>query len=301
MIINAHVHVHRYGKDFSEKLGILYEQLWRNMPNWRTGKPWTRHDYCLPLKTLLDDMDRFGISKSWISGYVMIPAGCYDPELADYMASLQNQAPDRIVGTVNVDPLGGDKSAKEIERAITKLGLKMVKELLPQYNHCATNDKRIWPIYEATQALGVPINIHYGWSGMLTGKTQDYGHPMQLEDICLDFPDLKIICAHMGFLWAQECMTVMYRFPNVWCDISFWMPAYPIHWCAQNLVYAKSLGLIDRVMWGNDYPYADPAKDLEKVRRIPEYTRKYGLEPNLTDEDIAGILGGNAARFLPNG
>ena len=74
---------------------------------------------------------------------------------------------------------------------------------MPGYSAVAINDRRIWPIYEVTQDLGVPIIIHTGHSSLPYSKSMEYNHPLFVEDVATDFPELKIIAAAYRYALAR--------------------------------------------------------------------------------------------------
>ena len=90
---------------------------------------------------------------------------------------------------------------------------------------------------------------------------------------------------------------VMWKHKNIYGDFGCWN-AWPLHHFAHVLTLAKGLNLIGRLFWGTDAPFGgDPVETIKMFRRLPEYTRKTGMEPFLTDEDIDLVLGENARKF----
>ncbi len=60
-----------------------------------------------------------------------------------------------------------------------------------------------------------------------------YSNPLYLDDVAVDFPDMKIIMAHPSFPWQEEALAVAQHKPNVYIDLSGWSPKYfPIFWYA---------------------------------------------------------------------
>lgn len=154
----------------------------------RTGKPWKGKDFCASVEEVIKDMNRVKVDKVCLIGYVMNPVGAYKSDLIEYIAQVIEKYPNRLIGFVTVDPLGGLKAAQEIEKAVNKFGFKGVK-ILPAYNYIAINDRRIWPIYEKAQELRVPVLVHTGLSSLPLAKTLDYNNPLLLEDVLLIFQD----------------------------------------------------------------------------------------------------------------
>jgi len=186
---------------------------------------------------------------------------------------------------------------RRFERAVKEQGLRGLK-MLPSYNYAPLNDRRIWPLYEAAEGLGVPIILHTGWSSLPRGKMLEYDHPLYAEDIVLDFPNLKLVLAHIGFQWAEETIHFMFKFPNVYGDMAFWAESAPLWRVAQIWSWAKKLGVFRRFLWGSDYPYVDFNNGLELFRQVPAYTERHELEPFITQEDLDSFFGGAAARLI---
>ena len=74
-----------------------------------------------------------------------------------------------------------------------------------------------YPLYEAIEQLGVPALFHTGQSGIGSGMPGSggirlkYSNPLVLDDVAVDFPDLKIIMAHPSFPWQDEALAVAAR------------------------------------------------------------------------------------------
>ncbi len=47
-----------------------------------------------------------------------------------------------------------------------------------------------------------------------------------IDTIALKFPQLRIICGHVGWPWAAEAVSVAWKYPNVYIDTSAWSPKY---------------------------------------------------------------------------
>ena len=298
MIVNSHVHMARYGREFSAELAKLCLAEFGGTPCWRTGEPWRPEDFCVSTERLIQDMDRLGIDRAIVLGIAYVPLNAYDPTAAEYLAEeVVGRHPDRLVAFYAADPTGGVREVRRFERAVDGLGLRGLK-LLPSGNRVAINDRRIWPLYESAERMGVPVVCHTGWDTLPTERMLDYEHPLFAEDVVRDFPDLKLVLAHTGFQWADEAIWLMAKSPNLYADLAFWPETTPLWRAAQVLSWAKKLGVLDRILWGSDYPFVDFAPGLEYVRRIPDYTRRHELEPYLTEEDLAGVLGLSAAGLI---
>ena len=296
MIINTHAHMSRFGIDFSPQLGEFYVNMFAGTDCWHTGKPWKPEDFCVPPERLIHDMDRLKIDKVFVLGIAYRPMDSYDPNSAEYVAKMMGDYPNRLIGFYTADPLGGLAEVRRLEKAV-EMGIRGLK-MLPAYNYVPLNDRRIWPLYDAAQGLGIPVILHTGWSSLPRGKMLEYDHPLYAEDIMLDFPDMKLILAHVGFQWAEEAIHFMAKFPNVYGDMAYWAETTPMWRVAQIWVWAKKLHVFNRFLWGSDYPYVDFNNGLQFFRGVPEYTQKHDLEPFITEEDMDSFFGGAAERLI---
>ena len=70
-------------------------------------------------------------------------------------------------------------------------------KLLPSYQHFYINDHRLYPLYSFAQEINIPVMFHIGSSTFPHTKLK-YCDPLLLDEICVDFPHLKIIAGHGG-------------------------------------------------------------------------------------------------------
>ena len=76
-------------------------------------------------------MDRIGIDKAFLFGNALLPTGWVVP--TEFIAQAVRDYPDRFIGFVMPDPLGGFKIVREIEKCVKEYGFRGVK-LVPFYN-----------------------------------------------------------------------------------------------------------------------------------------------------------------------
>ena len=105
-------------------------------------------------------------------------------------------------------------------------------KLHPPLQQFAPNDRIAYPLYEVFAEAGLPVLFHTGHSGIGTGMPGGggirlkYGHPMLIDDVAVDFPELPIILAHPSFPWQDEAISVCLHKPTVYIDLSGWSPKY---------------------------------------------------------------------------
>ncbi|MGH3318660.1 MAG: amidohydrolase family protein [Streptosporangiaceae bacterium] len=211
--------------------------------------------------------------------------GISNDEVAKAVAS----APDVLLGFCSVDPLGGRRSVKEVERAAGELGLRGVKfqSIAQEFE---PNDRRVYPIYEACQGLGLVVTLHTGTTAVEQGKPGGgglklkYARPIPyVDDVAADFPDLRIIGAHPSWPWENEMLAVARHKENVYIDLSGWAPKY----FPQSVVHYADTLLRDKCLFGSDYPMISPDRWLREFADLP-----------IREEVRPKILWRNAARLF---
>jgi hypothetical protein len=192
-------------------------------------------------------------------------------------------AADVVIPFGSVDPHGGKAAAREIRRLAAEYPIKGIK-FHPSSQAFFPDDRDTYPLYEAMEETGLIALFHSGQTGVGArqrgggGIRLKYSHPMCVDDVAVDFPDLKIILAHPSFPWQEEALAVAGHKPNVYIDLSGWSPKYfpPIL-----VQYARTL-LKSKVLFGTDYPVLTPEKWLTEFDKLgfADDVRKLVLKDN---------------------
>jgi len=98
-------------------------------------------------------------------------------------------------------------------------GLIKGLKLYPGYEPFYPYDNRMKVVYDMAVEYDVPVMFHSGDTYSPKGKVK-YSHPIHLDDVAVDFPDLKIVICHVGNPWIKDCMEVVYKNKNVYSDFS---------------------------------------------------------------------------------
>lgn len=290
--IDAHLHIFKFKEHWSEEAAKLWIESYPGK-YWLTKKDFVPSDYDGPYEFAIEWMNKSGVQKSFLFGNWQTPQKIMVP--MDYVVEAYEKYPDRFYPFCTPDPLGGNKTIEELEWAIKEknfVGLKIV----PTYNFVHPLDERIWPIYKKVAELGGCIVIHTGYGPVLKNLLK-WQHPYELEDLLIELPDTPISFGHCGFHYYKEVMLMMTRSKNLYADFAWWH-VLPIDYIARAFVFAKSIGVFDRIMWGTDFPHVNPADTIKMYKEIPSYTLKHDLRPIITDKDMELFFGKNAERFI---
>jgi predicted TIM-barrel fold metal-dependent hydrolase len=151
------------------------------------------------------------------------------------------------------------------------------------------DDRSVYPLYEVLQEHGMVALFHSGHTVVGAGTRGGqgvrlkYSNPMRVDDVAVDFPDLKIILAHPSFPWQDEALSVVLHKPNVHIDLSGWSPKY----FPPSLVQYTNTLLKDKVLFGSDFPVITPDRWLADLDRT-----------EIRDSVRPLILKDNAVRLL---
>ena len=212
--------------------------------------------YRMPAEVYLDAMDEAGVDKVVILGKDYGFAGDKrDDNLSDDdTAQFVRAHPDRFIGFTAVHPDRTiDVNLDKIARAVSQFGLRGIK--LNPASGFYPNDERLYPVYGKAMALGLPVVIHMGIKPPSEGSRLKYCHPIYIDDIAVDFPELKIVIAHAAYPWVEDLVMAALYAPNVSVDISTLNQVeeavgYPVLQPALKIL-AKSLGP-GNIVFGSD-------------------------------------------------
>ena len=188
---------------------------------------------------------------------------------------------------IGVDPrmMDGAEMSAELERCQAQ-GATGIK-LHPVVQRFHIDDDRLWPVYETAARLGMPIIYHGGY--FIAGEGGEFARPRRLTKVAEQFPRLTLVLAHCGVGFFDESIELAQRFPNVYFDCcAIINPETPLVQISDEemVTLIRRIGT-DRVFYGSDWPFYDPAADLERIRRL-----------SLTDAEKRQILSENARRVL---
>jgi predicted TIM-barrel fold metal-dependent hydrolase len=298
MIIDCHVHYWdpKYQSSYHKKV-TLETRRKENKKDYSADTKYLKTD----ISSLVEEWHTAGIDKLVLLGknYMRI-LGARVPD--KIIADCVKKYPDTIIGFTALEPLDSrnrfnKKGLDEFVKAIENLGLKGLK-LLPTYGHYRPDDKTMYPVYEKCVELDVPILIHQGAGCVIRNCPAKYTHPVFLDDVAEDFPDLRLCVAHLGDPEVGIIFSLMAKNRNMYADVAS-LCARP-YWLAWNLVVAKEYRVLHKILFGSDGPgVCRPVKKYIEYFRIKlnQIAENSGW-PTFSKEEIDGILGENAKEWL---
>ena len=87
------------------------------------------------------------------------------------------------------------------------------------YLHFSPDSPGYHPYYRLAAKFDIPFIFHTGDTWSTTAKVR-FAHPLLVDDVAVDFPDVKFVIAHMGNPWLKDAAEVIFKNDNVWADLS---------------------------------------------------------------------------------
>lgn len=206
------------------------------------------------------------------------------------VAQLCAENDDILIPFASIDPHKGKAGVREVRRLVRDFGVRGFK-FHPTMQGFWPNDQKIaYEMYQAIEEEGAIALFHTGQTGVGSGMRGGmgmrlkYSNPVHVDDVAVDFPDLKIILAHPSFPWTEEGLMVATHKPNVYIDMSGWSPKY---FPEIFIKYANSI-LKKKMLFGSDWPAITPDRWLKDFEEIPI---KDEVRPLILKENAMRLLG----------
>lgn len=205
------------------------------------------------------------------------------PDVNDETAAFVRSSPSKYIGFFSVHP-DDPAMLDEAERCRVDLGLRGLKLGLNYQNADPLGDNAL-RLFAYAEQHNLPVMLHQGTSPVRFADI-DFAHPRHTDRIAMQFPNMKIIMAHIGHPFTTDALMVARKHPNVYADISG-LALRPWGFY-QAMVTALEWGVLDRVLFGSDYPASTPIETREKLRAVNDAWPGGGA-PKIPDAAILAI------------
>lgn len=214
----------------------------------------------------------------------------------DYVARMQRRLPSHVLPAIGFGE-GDEWPTPERLRELHRQGkLTALAEITTQYVGVTPTDPRLAPYWAMAEELDIPVGYHMGPGppGVSYFDTPKYrmalSDPLQLEEILMRHPKLRVFVMHAGWPMADRMMALMYAHPQVYVETGVIDHAFPraeFHSYLKRLVDA---GFGKRIMFGSDQMVWPEVIEVA-IDNIEGASF-------LTQAQKRDILYNNAARFL---
>lgn len=161
------------------------------------------------LDAYVEKLGKLGIVRS-------VPFGVSNEETVQ----LLRRFPGRFLGLarISITAFQGMSGVRELERLVRDegfcaLGVSALVDCIP------ASDRRYYPLYTKAAELSIPVRI-YSSMNYANDRPYDLGHPRHLDQVAMDFPELKLIGGLGGWPWVNEMVALVRRHPNLHVDTS---------------------------------------------------------------------------------
>jgi predicted TIM-barrel fold metal-dependent hydrolase len=232
---------------------------------------------------IVAELDSSNVDKAVVFGFAFKDMGlCRYAN--DYVADDIKRFPDKLIGYMILTPTS-DEITKEIDRCID-MGLTGIGELMPYGQGFNIDDqKEMSNLSNACIERDLPVIIHTNEAvgHHYCGKTDTTA--VKAGALAHNYPDLKVIFAHWGggLLFYELMPEIRKQNKNVYYDTA----ASPFLYDKKIYKVAKEIGILDKVLFGSDYPLISMKRYIKDV-----------ADTGLSESDQALVNGLNAKALL---
>ncbi|MDI9475302.1 MAG: amidohydrolase family protein [Natronincolaceae bacterium] len=232
---------------------------------------------------IVAELDSSNVDKAVVFGFAFKDMGlCRYAN--DYVADAIKRFPDKLIGYMILTPTS-DEITKEIDRCID-MGLTGIGELMPYGQGFNIDDqKEMSNLSNACIERDLPVIIHTNEAvgHHYCGKTDTTA--VKAGALAHNYPDLKVIFAHWGggLLFYELMPEIRKQNKNVYYDTA----ASPFLYDKKIYKVAKEIGILDKVLFGSDYPLISMKRYIKDV-----------ADTGLSESDQALVNGLNAKALL---
>lgn len=243
-----------------------------NHPMFESLRRWTGMEKAtaeIPIEFTIAAMDQGQVATGLVSAWW----GPQGPLISnDEVASIVEKFPDRFAGIASVDLYKPMAAIHELRRCTNELGFKGLRIVQWLWNLPPT-DRRYYPLYAECVHLDIPVCLQVGHTGPMCPS--EPGRPIPyIDEVALEFPELRIVCGHIGYPWTSEMIAVATKHPNVFIDTSAYVAKrFP----AELIQYLNKNGR-KKVLFGTNYPMITAAQCLK------------GLDELITDDEVKELF-----------
>lgn len=227
---------------------------------------------CSDPHRLISFMDERNIEKLVMINYITPTVVGFTEEANLHSAEMARAFPDRLIPFGGIDPRRHVDVGAQMDYLLGELQLKGIK-IHPPHQLFRVNDylhgealRGLATVYEKCVEYDRPVMVHTGTSVFPRARNK-YGRPLDIDDVLVDFPDLKVIVAHGGRpLWMDEAFFLLRRSRNVILDISSVPPKRLLDY------FPWIERVADQAMFGSDWPgpgVKDPGQNIEDLYALP--------------------------------
>jgi len=149
-------------------------------------------------------------------------------------------------------------------------------------------------VHRRAEQLGLPILTHAAMQS-ISETPMEWANPILYDAVAREFPNLKIVLAHIGIPWFWDALVVVRKHPNVYADITG-ICRFP-WWGYQALSAFSEFGAMNKLLFGSDFPFFTVEDSIQALRGINRFAENNFL-PQIPEDEIEGIIHRNSLKLL---
>jgi predicted TIM-barrel fold metal-dependent hydrolase len=209
-----------------------------------------------------------------------------------FVAEYVRRNPGKMIGFAGIDPLDRDW-LEELRVAQDELHLKGVV-VSPEMQNFHPADTRAMRLYEQCAIRGMPVLFDQNHRSPAAKLA--YAEPVLLDEVAREFPTLRIVVGRLGHPWIDQAVVLLGKHPHVYSDVAGLVPQPWLSYTA--LLAAHEYGVMDKLLFGSDFPHRSPAACIEALYSINQFSQGSNLQPipreqlrGIVERDALGLLG----------
>jgi predicted TIM-barrel fold metal-dependent hydrolase len=198
-------------------------------------------------------MDRVGVEKC------IVTTSAEDPDRR--VLEFPHRHPDRFAISLSLDPRRGMTAIRALESLVRSEPVVLAR-ITPFMINLPPDDRVYYPVYAKCIDLDLPIAINTGLPGPpMPGKCQD---PMYLDEVCVFFPELKLVMAHGADPWWDIAIRLMIKYRNLYLQTSAYAPRY----FPPQLIHFMNTRGQDKIMFASDHPVLSFERCVKEAEQL---------------------------------
>jgi predicted TIM-barrel fold metal-dependent hydrolase len=153
------------------------------------------------------------------------------------------------------------KAVRALEDLVASQPVVMAR-VVPFLYDLPPNHRSYYPLYTRCIDLDLPISINTGIPG--PPKPGECQHPMHLDRVCFDLPQLRVCMAHGADPWWAEAIRLMIKYPNLSLMTSAYLPKY----FPPELVHYMNTRGQDKILYASDHPVLSMERCLDEATKL---------------------------------
>ena len=248
LILDCHVHLNNYNElDTSKKIPSLEERVNALLESMHENDI----DYCIILSSYKVDINRpstnqiIDVTKKYVDKLGVVAGFSIDNHTNEDLENYRKWLKDGYIKGIKI---------------------------YCGYEHYYPYDERYQRAYDMCVEYGTPLMVHTGDTFSSTAKIK-YSHPLNVDDVAVDNPELNIIMCHLGNPWIIDCQEILYKNKNVYADISGlfvseFTSTAETHYIMKIKELLDYVGAQHHLLYGSDWPISNMSSYLSFVEKL---------------------------------